>query len=540
MEDLKSGNPTNSKPLFTVCNDLDERLSKITNSIVYPVINTGSSVSAYKAQASSASSSGISFNVILPSQDTVLSPMVLMESQITFNLSSSPATFAIGTNASFCSFPLNEMFDTEIVTLNSSAYSFEKAQNLPILKQTMSKEMLEMCAQYCPVGRSVLKNFADGVGTIYDTITDLSGQSNELHSNGKWVYDSVYTPDTDATKPSTLAVTFLEPLLNPLFQISDKIFGEGGYTGLRTLRTTHNFKNSNWKSLQILKSLNCTVTSVTTNIPTTHLHLFYITPSPIQTIPRRNIHLFDDIIRGFTPVPNGSIKDGMVVPVQAMSFGYMPKSFIIACRKPIYSLNNDCTVAYNYIPISGCNFTLNNKSGQLSNCSMAQLYQISVRNGLSNIDFQNYKGVMNKIGAKVPTCGSCIIVDVGRDLVVDPEYAPGSRGGPFNFYGSVTLSVPVAVVGTEGDYELVVLAKSTGLVITELGSTEIYNDLLTKDLVLSASQEKPNNQELSTVFGEGGNNTAWVDKYKNVNGGGYASGRASGHASGKLSQYLKK
>jgi hypothetical protein len=103
-----------------------------------------------------------------------------------------------------------------------------------------------------------------------------------------------------------------------------------------------------------------------------------------------------------------------------------------------------------------------------------------------------------------------------------------------------------ANIVNSGDYELVCVFVQSGIIVSSLGSTSVYQGLLTKSDVLEASTKPPVNQgEYARMYGAG-----WWDSlkgavssaikvaphvigaYKAVTGSGVAAGRSGSGYSG--------
>ena len=564
MQENFQTNDTSTKPIFTTVNVTDPRIANISDSVVFPVKSGANSITAYKAPASGASSSGLSFNVILPSMQTVLAPVMIMESIITFNIQGNQVAgsplFNQGVDSSFSDFPLNECFNVQTTTMNSSAVTFEAGETLPLLKTMLSEKELQKYVGLCATGRDVLKEYTDASGTIYDPIIDLAGHTVEKYCRGRYPYAVSWatnanpngTNNTTATY-ATISVKFLEPVLNPLFSLSNEN-SQGGFTGLTTFRFNTTFKQAS--AIKAIRSsvVDFSITSISAEQSSTFLHLFYLSPQISQKVPRRNIHNFLDIVRSVKTVPLSTIVSGTTnlssfqIDLTPQQLGYMPSKIVIGVRIPVANQTSNTTD--HWLPISGVNLTLANRSGLLNNASQAQLYNMSVENGLNSVDYANFTGGMLKGGLVKATCSSPIILDVSKDLNIDPEYAPSSMGA-FNFYGQITVSPKVLVnagnpqYSSTTGYEVVVLCLGNALMVTELGSSSVFTSLLSKEQVLKSAEQPYGKSKKMTVFG--GN---WLSKFRNgkEDGAGHASGHASGRASGlasghkmssKLSSYLK-
>jgi hypothetical protein len=113
----------------------------------------------------------------------------------------------------------------------------------------------------------------------------------------------------------------------------------------------------------------------------------------------------------------------------------------------------------------------------------------------ANEDAQARKSYLAEIGvpafSTVAGCGSVLILQMGKDIPLQEFYAPGSLG-------SFNLQITVKAYNqsfredfVSGAYELCVITKNSGILVNERGATSVYLGLLTKQDVLSTSEQEP-------------------------------------------------
>jgi hypothetical protein len=552
QEDFNDGKSSSANP-FEAVNYTDPRLALISDKIAVPVVKGGDQITPYVAQASSASSAGLSFNVIVPSMQTVLAPVVYIKSKVvisfTANGAAGNAVFAQGIDENFGPFPLQSSFGVCTATFNQAGITFEANENLPMLQKLIPKKLMKKYATICPAAQDVFLDY-ETTPPFYDNI--IPNASLKQCNRGSW-FDPTMTTATNVVGTGgnlsgTITVTFVEPLLIPPFCLSNEDgYSTGGLSGLSTFRLQLNFSQSGLQRMIRSKtsgngaaSTIFTINSVTTTQADSSLQLFYITPHASVSIPRRNIHPYLNIIRSTTAIGNALPAQGAIVDLNPVQMGVMPKKILIGCR--LATASQTCKMSDFWVPISGVNLTLNNRSGLLSSCSQHQLYEMAVEAGLQGVDYDTWKGskcapmvapagpATNYVPASIPTVGGFVVLDVARHLAVDDMYAPESIG-TFNFYGKVTLN-PLFGAGANlypaGNYEMVVLMLNESLLINELGASAITSGLFDKATVLSVSTQAPYKRRYRGAIIGGA--SAWMSKaIKNLKSG---AGKASGLAYG--------
>jgi hypothetical protein len=124
------------------------------------------------------------------------------------------------------------------------------------------------------------------------------------------------------------------------------------------------------------------------------------------------------------------------------------------------------------------------------------------------------KNYLEEIGvpgvSTVAGCGSILYLEFGKDIPLQEFYAPGSLG-------SFNLQISLEVYNQSfrekfkaGDYELCIITKNSGILVNERGTTSVYLGLLTKQDVLSTSEQEPyKKSDVRRLIGGG-----WFDDLK--------------------------
>jgi hypothetical protein len=157
------------------------------------------------------------------------------------------------------------------------------------------------------------------------------------------------------------------------------------------------------------------------------------------------------------------------------------------------------------LAIENVSFNFNNQSGILASATTDQLYRFSVEAG-SNQSWEEFRGFANVanaatgMGRQICTSGSYLMLDMGRHLQITEDYYAAGSLGNFNLqftldvanYQTVPLqTIPPPATVLPMSIEMVLITLNSGLFVCEKGQSATYTGILTKDDVLSASQQSP-------------------------------------------------
>ena len=207
----------------------------------------------------------------------------------------------------------------------------------------------------------------------------------------------------------------------------------------------------------------------------------------------------------------------------------IPDKLIICVRKPPATLT--CNDTDSYATIKGIRINWNNQAGLLSTFTPEQLYRASVQSGLANLTWDEFcgntisvsdqandgyssmrnpyaglgprsllaaanPGLNNITGSDpgfkyIPTTGTILVLDFATVIQLTEEYfAPGSLG-QFNLQVSVDVVNNQTAQWTKDQYELLIMTMNTGVFVNEKGTSSTFTGLLTKEDVITASQQQP-------------------------------------------------
>ena len=524
MSDSKS-----SEQIFTTSNYVDPRL-QAKDSIVYPVKKGGNRITSYKQIASSVSSSQLTWNVIVPSSNTYLDPVVYIDTYVTFSCAvtaiNAGAVFVkIGGDTCLNDFPLHRLMNIANLDINGNNTSWNVLQTLDLIKQLLDEKDLDQI-DTVPTHQNKLLNLANAqtLASPWDVIDTSKGEYKQ--SKGKYSCEYVITPPIAAANGATnftIQFHLVEPLLMSPFQLCN--YGSknyGGMHGLNNFGLDITLASANLISSIKSRAAGFSVSGVTFDPARTYLSMNFITPqaSMYDIVKSRDVRPYMHIERNYVSVTG--VADGVSAgPIYSPSInlGSMPSKIACAIRP---SRSNAVSYTLSDFVITPDKFVvyLNGSDPQLSNSTKQQNYQMTRRNG-SNREWNQHVGFVNLsnnatgtivTANKIATTGSYIVASVGEDLSVDDSLASGSAG-PFNFYSEVMWTNNTGINLTGVQLELVVFFLYEGMYVTEMGTSNTYNgSFLSRESVLSTSKqpvvnsEAHKNLETAMIHGAG-----WVE-----------------------------
>jgi hypothetical protein len=230
----------------------------------------------------------------------------------------------------------------------------------------------------------------------------------------------------------------------------------------------------------------------------------------------RNVVPFYELPRYITGnLPTFQPQQTQVVRTSNIQLNQVPDRLIIFVRKALSSQTLNDTDSF--FSISNISLNFNNSSGILASASTNDLFRYSVENG-SNQSWLEFAGYANKYnsasgtGTRLPTSGSVLILDFGKDIqLVEDYYSPGSLG---NFSLQMNLTVSNQSALPIQNSEIVVITMNSGIFVCNRGTCATYTGILTKSDVMEAStQEAYSKSDVKRMVGGG-----FLDTLKSVAG----------------------
>jgi len=524
---------------------LDERLYPVEK-LEVPLFS-GPSQSNYRSiPATSASTSSVTFNYQSPSESTVISREMLVESTMTFTMALTTAgagAAGVGTLSDRWeyghffgpqSFPYNSLIQNASVTLNNSTVSLSQQDVFWAMQKCLPQSFFQryQAGAPCMPDRHVLVSdqalARNGEGQTYTSC----GPDQTLIPRGSYEIISV-APATTTTMvdaagagPFALGLVVTIRTREPIFVSPLLVSGENNCRamyGLNRMTLQFNLDSTGkraWYGGDFTKSTNpnannATLTTFTsaslTAITNVNLLVHQMTVQPNQLLPSRCLLPYKDINvykKSFVSLAN---TDTITNDLDAVQLGQIPSKIYIYFRKQLGLLSvkdlNYCT------SIDSVNITFNNQSGLLSSCSQIDLWRISAKNGYQG-SFPEWKGVANRkaeldavgnvaIGdVLMPLSGSILVLDPARDLSLPSFLTNGSLG-------SFSLQIKATITNNTGTgyaYDSFVMIENNGVFSLVSGAASTLNGMYDMSMVekVTSSQKPINESDASKLmYGSG-------------------------------------
>jgi hypothetical protein len=513
----------------------DSRIADISDNVSYGVFS-GASQNTYQTfNATSTSVSQISFNVNVPSENTILDRNILIGAVYEFTYTTTGATvkdeivMKYGLNDAFQAFPLNQSIVSMNATINNTSVSINSQDVLPILLKLIPQRELQ---KYQGLTPCLVDTFGfDRDGSYYAENVAVSGVSENVNPLG-----SIHTASQEGlilprgafplksiviTNPTTanslkvgtagdvvsvkMTAEFVEPLFISPFIFGGKYDNGQGLVGINTLNLNLNIDSTLkrfWShAVGVAPSYSGTYSLTLNSISNARLMVNFLTSQPTDLIKAKNVVPFMDYPRYITGVANSqqlnkSAGNNPSIPTQNIQLNQIPDLILVALRKPV--ANQTGLDPTTFFPITGVSVNFNNASGLLSSATQHQLYEMSRDNGVQQ-SWLEWSGRVNSYTAvnDAPaltdvnvlsrlSAGSILAINPAKDLSL-PAYLSNGSIGQFN----LQLNVSATNYSTNDiTPEIIIICCNSGVFSTIAGSSAIYTGLLTKQMVLDVASQQ--------------------------------------------------
>lgn len=513
----------------------DSRIADISDNVAYSVFS-GASQNTYQTfNATSTSISQISFNVNVPSENTILDRNILIGATYEFTYTTTGATIKddivmkYGLNDAFQAFPLNQSIVSMNATINNTSISINSQDVLPVLLKLIPQRELQ---KYQGLTPCLIDTFGfDLNGSYYAENIAVSGVSENVNPLG-----SIHTASQEGvilprgafplksiviTNPTTanslkvgtandvisvkMTAEFVEPLFISPFIFGGKYDNGQGLVGINTLNLNLNIDTTLkrfWShAVGASPSYPGTYSLTLNSITNARLMVNFLTSQPTDLIKAKNVVPFMDYPRYITGVANSQQlnKNGgnnPSIPTQNIQLNQIPDLILVALRKPV--ANQTGLDPTTFFPITSVSVNFNNASGLLSSASQHQLYEMSRDNGVQQ-SWLEWSGRVNSYTSAndAPaltdvnvlsrlSAGSVLAINPAKDLSL-PAYLSNGSIGQFNLQLNVSAINYSSVDITP---EIIVICCNSGVFSTIAGSSAIYTGLLTKQMVLDVASQQ--------------------------------------------------
>ena len=524
----------------------DSTIAGITDQLTYAVKSGASSKTYQSFPSVSNSSSTLTFNVTVPSENVIVDREVFIRTKIYFTITETTianGSFAGGYGSDYAlqAFPLAHLFTTASATINNSNVSSNIQDILPQILQMMSQEELAAYDGMTPnlVDYNCAK-YSEALGSTNDVIstTSKTGYNKFFSPRGSYTCKVVSYSRKDTATPAVITNNTLESnnagcvfkiayeveVTEPIIGLSPFIYGHPlysnqGLVGISAMNFVFNLDatakrflscgvaSSKVTKIELGRNVEGTAPAVAnTTLPFADAELLvcFMSSQPRDMIKTRNVCNYVDIPR-FITTPQTSVASGGATKdlnTNNIQLNQLPDLFVIQVRLPMA----DFTIrdAEYGCAITGISVNLNNSSGLLASATPQSLWAMSVKNG-SKQTWAQFSGQSNAFATRTatnagisvqPTTGSLLVLSP-TDLSLPDYLAPGCIGS-YNF--QIRLSV-AQYTGAAITPEIVVMCVNSGLFSTTAGSSQIFTGILTKSMVEEAKSMSSVNPVMSVEYG---------------------------------------
>jgi len=499
----------------------DNRIHSITDNIPFSVIKGGMNVSAQTFNANSKSESQQTYNIVLPSENTLVSREIIWKQKIRFTATGKPANgkrlIEYGDDCAFGAFPLNQQVETVQCVLNNNTVSEQTRDSLATMLNFMSMDDMKYYSTMTPTMPDQFKNYADADKAFNDVLSGYKAGNylgDEIPRGSHPITiigDNVASPDGNTTLTVVFEVEFAEPLfISPFAYSAGRYSATSAMYGLSALNLTMNLDATCKRMFRLKNAIPDFSLKTIPNEGKYEIQLMLITPQSSDFLPQRNIlpyvnlnrYTKDDGLIGATA--SGTIQSPNI------SLSSIPDKLICVVRKKMSS--QSYVDSDTFMAIKKINITFGNQTGICSSMTQEQLFKASVSNGV-NSNWLQWRGKTTNMVAGVNSDlflkGSVLALQFGKDINLQDYEASGSIG-QYNLNFSVEYENNSAV---QQEVELLVLLPQSGYISIERGISNTAVGLLSRTDVLQASQgESIGYSQTMRMMGSGW----WSDRWDDV------------------------
>lgn len=476
----------------------DSRIPMMNKDMRYEIKTTPSEIGMSKVEASSFSDSGVNFQFQTRSDNSLVDRRIYLQMEFNItargNIPIGERIFSKATSAPRA-FPISSITDTLKLTLNGVDTSIN-AYN-------------DMVKALCRSNKSYDNTVYDlsGTPTYLDTYLDYASAFDSMR-NPLAGYDTVgeygkiprgafelkrlsnpVSTGIGGITTATLSLNVYEPLfISPLF-VESKDGIDSSIANLRNIAVSLNFQAGKMNRIfSMAVNTSHTITEFTATVnsafkPT--LYVQYITPPITKEIPpilAYNYHRIQVHRNLGQEVPANS---DLTLLNNTISMAFIPKALYIWVQKQRSTLDrHDADV---FFSINSCNISYMNRSGQLSDFTSKDLFNLSVRNGLDcswnewQGRMQNYNGGSNDSpatrGEQVKTTGSLLIINYSDLSLTDNLTSGVGVNGQLEISLNVTNNYDINLVP-----EIMVMEVTQGIACIGNGTMTLETSVLTQEI----------------------------------------------------------
>ena len=504
----------------------DERLN-VESQVEMAVKNGPQSSITQKYKQSSNSSSSIMFNINVPSENTLVSRKLEIESTMCFYTTATAAIPLVNAPlmAVPSAFPMNTAISSASMTVNNCSVSVASQD---VLERVLKQYSPEFLAKNCSTTAYLPDKY---YGTTHDSFAEQDKSSSSVSgvvSAEKDGLEGRSSSRFEFFRATSAAPTVLIPYTinntGPDMAVGDhlimKIYTREPIIGMPGLEMTESGSfvgvNNIELNLQLNDGSRCVCEKPTVpaffnfkpGLPSAPgkvfeddasvvMKYFSLPPSEYSKMNTKNVVSYNEFV-SYKTVSSSTVGSIATFPSQLTSNNTQLRQIpdkILVVVEPSYSSRTKQFSNNFAFPISSINVTLNNRANLLSELNIVDLFEMSKRNG-SKQPFSEFIGQLTKYeGIKLNGSGPVIIIDPVRDLQLDSYLSSGSVGA-FNLQITVNYGEPLSLRfvagGTLDNTDIItafvpqlnIICSYGGVLITQQGTSAAMSGLLSKVLVL--------------------------------------------------------
>lgn len=457
----------------------------------YLITKSGEQNTYTQINAITASNSGVQYSNLPPSTETALEKTIFNQIDIAFTFSGVNATpgtnlIQLGSNDALKYMPLNsKLIKTTSLTLNNGTSSINSNQVIPALcRSNMKDDHMESDLSMSPCScYDMTQNYEDLFNPAVSYYERVSLNMNPLGPIGQGKYDGrggfyilSRVKIDDDNEVITYRITeplMISPLSSFFTESSQALMGINNYSV--TLVFDPNALANNVCSMWSHSSYGNPLTSIRGDVLAARLLIRQITLPSTMAIPRGIImYPFNDVLSYVTNI--GVVNSLATYSGQSnnIQLPAVPSRIFLYAKEKVAVQNYNSTDTFGRL--SNISIQLFNKAGLLAGATEEQLYTISVKNGLRNVSFTQWKEQL----------GSLIIINPVVDLSLSPDISSGVQA-------QTQLIVQYTLTNINQtkniDFEFNIVIVQPGVYNVDCGSATAYinKDIVTRSDVMSAS-----------------------------------------------------
>lgn len=553
--------------LYTTYLSRDPQL-KVKNKVELPIVKGSPDYTQQSVFANSQSTSEIDFSFTPPSEGVFVSRKALIKYKFEFsttivadaNIPNATNVFSPGSSVCIQSYPLHRVSTHCQTIINNAQVDMNVPETLTAFLQMADEEdmreyqtlvpiMSDRYARYSDVVSANSNNPFLGYEQAYDkrilprgchniTITSVTRTPGAGGGND----DSLVKTNNADQWVIIWEITCVEPILVAPFCAGR--FGEeaDAFLGVNRLNIKYNI-SSNARRVLSSNLTGGTVTTTLTGVKDSTLFVQYKTSCATGLIPERIVHPFYQTYT-YTNSNYSTLASGASATFQFsnLQLGEVPKLVALYARKRL----DTCSARDpdSVLPGSDLSVSFNTRTSLLNQFSVSELFLISKRNGLNNVDFYQFLGLASKYNAgyvagangtdnNLDLSGGLFLLDPAKDLSISNPFITDGSTGQFNLSWSATFKNNTASVM---NVELVTVLFNTRLLETASGYSRIIQPTINQQMVTSAIEAKVEGSDLPNNMMMGGR----MDKVvaKGISGGEFGGSRSGGSRSGGIKSKL--